>query len=99
LRSPTCAAAANTGAIGTMPGARANKQNVFDDFIAAGEYLIAEGDHAQGRACHPGRIERRLLVGAVVNQRPDLFAAANRASRRDGHAALRSLHRRALLGG
>ena len=60
-------------------GRLAAKQNVFDDFIAAGEYLISSGISAQGRLAAMGRSNGGLLVGAVVNQRPDLFAAANPA--------------------
>src|SRR3546814_16589920 len=46
------------------------KQNVFDDFIAAGEYLIAEGIAGKGRIAIEGGSNGGLLVGAVTNQRP-----------------------------
>ncbi|MEZ4389055.1 MAG: prolyl oligopeptidase family serine peptidase [Candidatus Krumholzibacteriia bacterium] len=57
-------------------GMRQRKQNVFDDFIAAAEYLVREGWTCADKLAVMGGSNGGLLVGAVVNQRPELFGAA-----------------------
>jgi prolyl oligopeptidase len=56
-------------------GMRGNKQNVFDDFYAAAEYLIKEGYTKPARMVAMGGSNGGLLVGAAATQRPDLFKA------------------------
>ena len=57
-------------------GMLANKQNVFDDFIAAGEFLKSEGIVDPDRLVIHGRSNGGLLVGAALTQRPELWRAA-----------------------
>ena len=58
-----------------LDGKRERKPNTFSDFIAAGECLIAEDYTANGRIAAHGGSAGGMLMGAVANLRPDLFAA------------------------
>ncbi len=57
-------------------GMRDRKQNVFDDFIAASEYLISKGYTSSERLGIKGASNGGLLIGAAITQRPDLYRAA-----------------------
>ena len=64
------------GAAWHLAGTRSNKQNVFDDFIAAAEYLVREQYTRPARLAIRGGSNGGLLVAAVLTQRPELFGAA-----------------------
>ncbi|MCF2828505.1 MULTISPECIES: prolyl oligopeptidase family serine peptidase [unclassified Pseudoalteromonas] len=57
-------------------GTQMQKQNVFDDFIAAGEYLVSENYTSSEKLAINGGSNGGLLVGATMLQRPDLFKVA-----------------------
>lgn len=57
-------------------GRREHKQNVFDDAVAVAEHLISTGVTTSDQLAVHGRSNGGLLVGALITQRPDLFAAA-----------------------
>jgi prolyl oligopeptidase len=56
-------------------GMRERKQNVFDDFVAAAEWLVANRVTSPGRLAISGRSNGGLLMGVALTQRPDLFGA------------------------
>ena len=59
-----------------LAGSKGKKQNVFDDFIGAGEWLVANKYTSREKLAIQGGSNGGLLMGAVINQRPELYRAA-----------------------
>ena len=79
---------------GTRPGMLEKKQNVFDDFIAVAEYLVKEKYTSPAKLGDPRRIERRPAGRRRDGAATGPVRRGASRSRRDGHAAVRPVHRR-----
>ena len=79
-------------------GTKLQKQNVFDDFIAAAEWLIEEKYTQPEEAGDPGRQQRRAAGRRVHDAAAGPVRRVPAGGGRDGHAALPQVHRRPLLG-
>ena len=73
---PALRGGSETGRAVASRGQRQNRQNSFDDFVAAAEFLIRGQRSISGRIAIGGGSNAGLLVGAAITQRPDLFRAA-----------------------
>lgn len=76
LAMPNIRGGGSEGSAWGLEGRRLKKQNAIDDFIAAGEYLIAQGYTNPEKLAIKGRSHGGMLVGAAVTQSPELFKVA-----------------------